>query len=140
MKVSPITPVEISQQMTLALFLHAMPGGSLADDNSDDALTLDLGETLMRNPQNSFCTYAQEDCFSEQGINAGDLLLVDQKLKPQHNDIVIISLDGELLCRTLDMKESCLRAGDTEQSPILLNEHVGLAIEGVVVHAVKQFR
>jgi DNA polymerase V len=175
MNVSPLTPVELQDQMTLALFLHAMPShapGHSAPQNNrssaqtnaafdhrqdafddesntfedafdgalDETLTLDLGEELIRDPQHCFATYARDDSLDAFGINEGDMLLVDGKLKPEQGDIVVFSVDGELACRQLDMKESCLRSGDPDQQPLMLNDQVGLMVEGVVIHSVRRFR
>lgn len=140
MSVSPMVALEMDSQMTLALFLHAVPSSTAHEAGADDALTLNLADELLRHPDDSFATYARDDSLNGVGINQGDLLLVDRKLKPQHNEIVVISMDGELLCRVLDMRESRLSTTDSEQKPIFLNEQVGLVIEGVVVHAVRQFR
>ena len=140
MKVSPLLPIEMKQQMPLALFLHALPIDAVSEEENEKVLSLDLTEHLLRHPQDSFATYARDESLSSLGIQEGDLLLVDRKLKPQHGNVVIVSLDGELRCRVLDMKESCLRCDDEEQAPLLLNEYVGLMVEGVVVQSVRQFR
>ena len=123
--ISPLSQVEIHDQMALALFLHA---GNEFDSDSEEVPTapsIDLADELLRQPQDSFGCYARDDSLFQQGVSEGDLLLADRKLKPQHNDIVIVSFDGELLCRQLDMN-SCLRC-DEEES--LLDEHAGLLIE-----------
>ncbi|NRB40266.1 MAG: DNA polymerase V [Pseudomonadales bacterium] len=140
MQVAAMVPVQLNEQMALALFLHAMSGSATEEEEGQKGLTIDLGTELLRNPLDSFATYARDESLADRGINEGDLLLVDKVLKPQHNDVVIITLDGELLCRILDMKQSQLTTCDDEQSPILLDEQVGLVIEGVVIQSVKAFR
>ena len=142
MTVSPMVPAQMAEQRSLALFLHAM---SSAVDNDDveaqnSSLSLDLGEQLLRNPKDTFATYAGDDSLAERGMYDGDLLLVDKVLKPQHDDIVIISIDGELQCRILDMKESRLVCCDETQSPILLDEQIGLVVEGVVIQIIRSLR
>lgn len=140
MSVSPTVSITIDSQMDLALFLHAVPHDNSAASCAEDTLTLNLSNELLRNPSDSFATYARDDNLNGVGIHEGDLLIVDRKLKPQHHEVVVISLDGELLCRVLDMQESCLTTTDPQQGPLFLNEHASLVIEGVVINAVKRFR
>lgn len=141
MTVSPMIQVQMADQMSLALFLHAMSSAIDNDvEEESSALSLDLSHELLRNPRDTFATYARDDSLAERGMNDGDLLLVDKVLKPQHDDIVIISIDGELQCRILDMKESRLISCDEEQSPILLDEQIGLVVEGVVTQIIRPLR
>ena len=149
MTVSPMVQVQMDDQMALALFLHAVSNTADMEepDNGENSskaggqgLSLDLTQELLRNPQDTFATYARDDSLAERGINEGDLLLVDKVLKPQHDDVVIISVDGELQCRILDMRESRLITCDEEQSPILLDQQVGLVVEGVVTQSIRPFR
>ncbi len=141
MNVSPPMPIDINEQMSLALFLHA--ANNIADFDEErevSAPSINLVEELLRSPDASFATYARDDVLNSMGISEGDLLLVDKKLKPSHSDVVIFSHEGELRCRVLDMKNSQLHADDEEQAPIDLNDQVGLVIEGVVIQAVRRFR
>lgn len=141
MKVTQPASLEVSEQMSLALFVHATNNIEMFEGEQEpESPTINLSEELLRNPSASFATYARDDYLSGVGIGEGDLLLVDKKLKPSHSDIVIFSHEGELRCRILDMKNSQLFTPDHEQSPIDLNEQVGLVIEGVVIQAVKRFR
>ena len=145
MTVSPMVQAQIDEQMALALFLHAVSNHDDVSDNSEDkssnkGLTLDLAHELLRNPRDTFATYPRDDSMAARGIDEGDLLLVDKVIKPQHDDVVIISIDGELQCRTLDMRESRLLSCDEQRSPILLDQQVGLVVEGVVTQIIKALR
>ncbi len=139
MKVTAMQPLAIQEQMPLALYLHGVVRDEL-DASEYAAQSLNLTQALLRRVEDSFATYARDNQLSARGIDEGDLLLADKSLKPQHKDVVIASLDGELLCRILDMNEGCLRTADDSQSPIFLHEHVSLVIEGVVLQSVKQWR
>lgn len=138
MNVAQLAPLIISDQMALPLFLHS------ANDESDADLTgpaaLDLGAHLVRRPRASGYTYANDDSMQAFGVNDGDLLIVDRSIKPQDGDLVIARLEQDILCRSLDMRESCLRAGADGIAPIRLNEQVEVVIEGVVTFSVRQQR
>ncbi len=139
MKVSHLAPTTINDQMALPLFLHtALPDSD--EKPANETLSLDINDELIRCPGTTFYTYAKGDALVELGIFDGDLLVVDRAVKPQDGDIVIACLDGELLCRCLDMKNSCLRSADSELPPIKLNEQVDMVIEGVVSHSIHQHR
>ena len=74
------------------------------------------------------------------GIFSGDLLIVDRALQPQHGDVVIAAIDGELTCKVLDLHEQLLRAGNNRYTPIQLHDNAELLIEGVVAHSVRHHR
>jgi DNA polymerase V len=140
MIVSQLAPTEINDQMALPLFLHAVMDEDSSRDEEGEGLRLDINDTLIRRPNATFYTYAKGDSMAELGIFDGDLLVVDRSAKPQDGDIVIASLEGELICRSLDMQNSCLRSGDSELPPIHLNDQVGLTITGIVSHSIHQHR
>ncbi|CAA0113458.1 Protein UmuD [BD1-7 clade bacterium] len=144
MKVAAIQSIDIPQQMALALFLSASADvASLVMDNEDatpQVPALDLADYLPHSSDRAMATFAADSSMQAQGIWEGDLLLVDRVRKPAHDDIVVASVDGDILCCLLDMKNSVLVSGDSEQAPIRLSEHVGLTIEGVVTQSIRQIR
>ena len=142
MKVSPLTAVDLTQQIDLALLLHASSdeGAGVSEEGAIAPLAFNLPFDLLRHAKQSFVTYARDNDLYERGISEGDILLVDKVLKPQHQDVVVISLDGELQCRILDDKHGLLHCDADEPSAIVISEHADLMVEGVVIQAIKRLR
>ncbi|NIB39630.1 DNA polymerase V [Pseudomaricurvus alkylphenolicus] len=139
MNVSELAPVEIRSQIALPLFLHSDTAG-FGSPLDEEEPGLDLNDYLLRQPDNSFYARAKGDALLHQGIQDGDLLVIDRALKPQHGDIVVAVLDGELICRELDLRNSLLLSGDENLPPVSLGDSAELRIEGVVLHSIRQHR
>ncbi|GAA5315830.1 MAG: hypothetical protein AseanaTS_10350 [Candidatus Pelagadaptatus aseana] len=132
-------PAEITSQFELPLILHS--GGSDYDTGGDDkAPGMDLNQQLLRQPDKSFISRASGNALYKQGILDGDLLIVDCSLSPQHGDIVVAALEGELICRRLDLRNSLLTSDDEDLEDLPLQDWADLRIEGVVAHSITQHR
>ncbi len=55
-----------------------------------------------------FFSKAQGHNLRSRGIFHGDLLVANRAITPNHGDIVIAVVDGELLCRVFDKTRSLL--------------------------------
>jgi DNA polymerase V len=122
------------------LFGHAVRAGfpSPADDYVEQCL--DLNEHIIHHPSATYFVRAQGDSMLSFGIHSGDLLIVDRALNAMHGDIVIAALDGDLTCKILDLRRSCLLSGNDAYAPIPLDAESNLIIEGVVTHSVRYHR
>lgn len=75
-------------------------------------------------------------------IHSGDVLLVDRALTPQHGQIVIAKVEGELVCRRL-VRQTGLVALETAEIPpgpcsrLLCNEVQPLEVWGVVTTVIR---
>ncbi len=72
---------------------------SPADDYSEQRL--DLNEHLITHPAATFALRATGNSMTSEGIRDGDILIVDRSLEPRPGQIVIASLDGELVLKRL---------------------------------------
>lgn len=139
MNLAELAPAVIHSQITLPLYLHSSSAG-FDSPVEDDEPGLDLNEHLIRRPASTFYARAKGDAMRDKGIFDGDLLIVDRSLHPGQGDLVAVALDGDLLCRELDLRNSQLLAADEESPALSLSDSADLRIEGVVVSAIKEFR
>lgn len=139
MNLAELAPAVIHSQITLPLYLHSSSGG-FASPVAEDEPGIDLNEHLIRRPATTFYARMRGDSLRDKGIFDGDLLMVDRSLHPGQGDLVVASIDGELLCRELDLRNSLLLAKDDEHPPLALADRADLRIEGVVISAIREFR
>lgn len=109
-----------------------------ASDHQDRKL--DLNELLVRHPAASFFARASGDSMVGKGIFDGDVLIVDRSLTPVQGDVVIAALDGELTCKSIDIRNQRLLGGDESYPPINIPDDISFAIEGVVVSSLRLHR
>ena len=140
MKLAHLHPVTTDISLPLPLFGCAVAAGfpSPADDFIE--VPLDLNEHLIRHPSATFYARAQGDSMTGMGIFSGDLLVVDRAVQPQHGDVVIAVINGELTCKALDLREQMLRSGNMRYPPIKLDDDIELMVEGVVIHSIRHHR
>lgn len=108
---------------------------SAADDFLENSL--DLNQHLIRHPAATYLARAQGNSMTGRGIFDGDTLVVDRAIEPQHGNIVIAALDGELTCKILDKHRQQLVAANPKIKPIAVTENSELIIEGVVIHSIR---
>ena len=59
----------------------------------------DLQDLIFRRPTATLFVEMAGDALLDSGIFAGDVLVVDQALRPAYGAVVVVALDGELLAR-----------------------------------------
>lgn len=140
MEISRLHPLITESIMPLPLFCSGVSAGfpSPADDFIE--APLDLNEHLIKHPSATFYARAQGDSMTGLGIFSGDLLVVDRAVQPQHGDVVIAAIDGELTCKILDLREQMLRSGNVKFPSIKLHDDVDMVVEGVVIHSIRHHR
>ncbi len=139
MNIAETLPTAIQTQLTLPLYLHSAQAGFDGPADEDEP-GVDLNDLLVRRATTTFCARVRGELMRDDGLFDGDLLIVDRSLYPSHGDIVVAALDGELLCRRLDLRNSLLLAADSSAEPLSLHDSADLRIEGVVTGSVRQFR
>ncbi|MCO1336537.1 translesion error-prone DNA polymerase V autoproteolytic subunit [Microbulbifer sp. OS29] len=122
------------------LYGHGVSCGfpSPADDHKESALSLD--EHLITRPASTYMVRANGDSMVNVGIHDGDLLIVDRSLTPVHGDVVVVALDGQLTCKTLDRRRGRLLPANANYPAIPIWEGQELIVEGVVKASVRCHR
>jgi len=133
LKIKPSTTNE------LPLFTSNVSAGvpSPADDEVENGI--DLNTYLLNNPQKSFAVRATGDSMLGEGINQGDLLIVDCDITPKSGRIVVAAVDGELTVKTLFKNKDnklYLMPANPEYKPIEITENQSFTIIGVVTNVI----
>ncbi|XP_060084798.1 protein UmuD-like [Ylistrum balloti] len=112
------------------------PGGDYEEKE------LDFNTLLVQHPAATFCLRVEGDSMSEAGIDTGDILVVDRSLVPQHNDIVVASINNEFTLKRFIVTGGVmfLHAENKHYPDIEIQGSMELLIFGVVSSVIKQFR
>lgn len=137
-KAIPLQETPSTQHLPLRNTLLACGFPSPADDHMDR--TLDLNEHLISSPAATYFARATGDSLSDLGILPGDLLIVNRAVSPISGDVVVVSIDGELACKILDVKNKQFVSANPAYKPIPIIEDMSVCIEGVVTHAIHYLR
>lgn len=134
---SPLAAVPV----VLALASGSVRAGfpSPADDYA--CKRIDLNEILVTHPQATFMMRVAGDSMRDEGINDGDVIVVNRAIKARHAHIVVAVLDGEFTVKKLHMRAGRmkLRAGNPTYPDIIPSDGQSLEVWGVVTSCIKQF-
>ncbi|WP_346209333.1 translesion error-prone DNA polymerase V autoproteolytic subunit [Aeromonas salmonicida] len=95
--------------------------------------TIDLNQHCVSHPAATFYVKASGHSMVEEGINDGDMLIIDRAITARHGDIVLACLDGEFTVKKLQVQPvPALLPGNPDFPPIYPQEGQELDIFGVV--------
>jgi len=126
-------------QATLARYAFRVPAGfpSPAADHLEQALSLD--ELFNLRAPHMYLVRIDGDSMQGAGIFDGDLVIVDRALEARHGHIVIAAVNGEPLCKRLQLAGSqvVLCSENPRFPPRYILEGDELSIWGVVTFSVR---
>jgi DNA polymerase V len=101
---------------------------------------LDINDYLIRNPVSTFFFPVEGDSMEGAEIFAGDILVVDKSIPPQHGHIVVAFVNGERLVKRLHHRHGrvALLAENPKYAALEISEAMELIIWGVVVGKFKR--
>ena len=103
-------------------------------------LKLDLDQLLIEHPSASFIGYACGDSMQGVGIFDHDLLIVDRFVNVQNLDIVVANLNGEFVCKQIDIYRRLLLSANEQYPPVQVGECDQFSLEGVVIRSIRCHR
>lgn len=112
---------------------------SPAQDYVEQAI--DLNQHCVSHPAATFYVKASGHSMVEEGINDGDMLIIDRAITARHGDIVLACLDGEFTVKKLQVQPvPALLPGNPDFPPIYPQEGQELDIFGVVTFVLHKTR
>lgn len=113
---------------------------SPAQENISESI--DLNKELIEHPAATFYGRVSGDSMIEEGIEEGDVLIIDRSLEPQNNDLTVCYVDdGFTLKRIIiDSNMIWLKPANAMFDPILVTPDNQFCIWGVVTYVIKKYR
>lgn len=103
-------------------------------------LDLDLDSLLIENPSATYIGLAQGHSMLGVGIFDGDLLIVSRAENTKSGDVIVANLNGEFVCKMIDLNKKSLLSASPKHSPYDLTESDDFQIEGVVTRSIRLHR
>ena len=102
---------------------------------------IDFNKLLVRRKETTFCLVAGGDSQIGDGINKGDLLVIDKLAEPYQNSIVVFSIDGEFTLKRVNYGIGYveLMSSNPKFEPIIVREGEELKRWGVLKFCIKKF-
>lgn len=104
---------------------------------------IDLNRHLVPHPSSTFYARVSGDSMCEEGIDDGDLLIVDKSLQPEDGDLAVCCVDGEFTLKRLKLTRGnrlFLMPSNRKYKPIEVTEDNDFMVWGIVTATIKQNR
>ncbi len=105
--------------------------------------SIDLNRDLIRHPTATFYARVVGDSMSHEGIEEGDILVVDRSLEPMNGDLAVCCLEGEFTLKRLKIRRNgsvVLMPSNPRYRPIEVGPEDNLIVWGVVSYTIKANR
>lgn len=105
--------------------------------------TIDLNKDLIRHPSSTFYGRVVGDSMIEEGIEEGDILVIDKSLEPENGDLAVCCLDGEFTLKRIDISHDrriYLIPSNRRYSPIEVTPDNEFMVWGIVTYTIKAKR
>ena len=104
--------------------------------------TIDLNTELVAHPAATFYGRVIGDSMSGEGIEEGDILVIDKSLEPANGDLAVCQVDGEFTLKRLNIQKDriLLMPSSPEYPPITVTEENQFMIWGIVTYTIKKNR
>lgn len=104
--------------------------------------TIDLNKELVRHPAATFYGRVSGDSMIEEGIEPGDILIIDRSIEPDSGDLAVCCIDGEFTLKRIKLEKNrvWLIPSNEMFDPILVTPENEFSVWGVVTHIIKAYR
>ncbi len=103
-------------------------------------LPLSLDALLIEHPSATFIGKADGHSMQGVGIFNGDILIVDRHVIVKDCDVIVANLNGEFICKILNITQRLLLSANPQYKTIPINEDDQFTIEGVVIRSIRCHR
>jgi len=103
--------------------------------------SIDLNRELIRHPASTFYAKVEGNSMIDEGIEPGDILVIDRSLEPFDGDLAVCCLDGDFTLKRIRLRkdEVWLIPSNEAFDPILVTPDCRFEVWGVVTHTIKHF-
>ena len=104
------------------------------------SMSLDLNKELIKNPASTFYARVSGLSMIDEGINDGDLLVIDKSIVPFDGCLAVCYIDGEFTIKRFEKHNGygLLVPANKEFKPIKVTAENDFCIWGVVTYLIKK--
>jgi DNA polymerase V len=135
---SVVTETELSLPLVQSTISAGFP--SPAEDFSE--VGIDLNKELIGDSFSTFLGRVKGTSMQDEGIDDGDIMIIDKSLEPQDGKIAVCFIDGEFTVKKIKIeKDACyLIPANPNYKPIKVTEENDFLIWGMVTYVIKKFK
>lgn len=103
---------------------------------------IDLNKEIVRHPASTFYGRVVGDSMKEEGIEEGDILVIDKSLELQDDDLAVCFVDGEFTVKRVRLEPDAawLVPSNPDYPKIKVTKDNDFIVWGVVTYTIKKNR
>ena len=103
---------------------------------------IDLNKELIKHPASTFYGRVVGDSMRDEGIEEGDILVIDKSLELLDNDLAVCFIDGEFTVKRVRLEQNAawLIPSNSEYPLIKVTADNNFIVWGVVTYTIKKNR
>ena len=137
-----IHKIDISSNLPLQYADEGIKAGfpSPAQDYLEQAI--DLNKELIRHPSSTFYGRVVGDSMKDEGIEEGDILVIDKSLELLNDDLAVCFIDGEFTVKRVrpEPDAAWLVPSNSNYPPIKVTKDNEFMVWGIVTYTIKKNR
>lgn len=105
-------------------------------------LAIDLNKELIRHPASTFYGRVVGDSMRDEGIEEGDILVIDKSLELMDDDLAVCFIDGEFTVKRVRLEPDAawLVPSNIDYPPIKVTKDNEFIVWGIVTYTIKKNR
>ena len=102
--------------------------------------SIDLNHELVQHPASTFYARVSGESMIGEGIEDGDLLVIDRSIEPADGDLAVCCVNGDFTLKRLSLVSGQIWLIPSNEAfdPILVTPDNEFEVWGVVTHTIKQ--
>ncbi|MCM1504948.1 MAG: translesion error-prone DNA polymerase V autoproteolytic subunit [Muribaculum sp.] len=103
---------------------------------------IDLNKALIPHPAATFFAKVEGLSMVEEGIDEGDIIIVDRSIDPEDGDLAVCCIDGDFTLKRIKAQRGkiFLMPSNHKFRPIEITEDNEFKVWGIVIHTIKTNR
>lgn len=137
-----ISRADTSSKMPLLYTEDGIQAGFPSPARDHISETIDLNKELITHPAATFYGRVSGDSMIEEGIEDGDIIVIDRSLEPFEGDLAVCCIDGEFTLKRLHFEKdkTWLIPSNESFDPIMVTPDDRFIIWGIVTYTIKHNR
>ena len=105
-------------------------------------LAIDLNKELIKHPTSTFYGRVVGDSMKDEGIEEGDILVIDKSLELMDDDLAVCFIDGDFTVKRVRLESDAawLVPSNAKYPPITVTKDNEFMVWGIVTYTIKKNR
>ena len=137
-----IHSIDVSSSLPLPFAAEGIRAGFPNPAQDYMEIAIDLNKEIIKHPSSTFYGRVIGDSMIDEGIEEGDILVIDKSLEPMNDDLAVCFIDGEFTVKRVQITEEAayLVPSNPDYPTIKVTAENDFLVWGIVTYTIKYNR